>query len=337
MDMQLSDFWDSTDKLHLPLALENKVTLRLPSRLPGRESFPLDNVQWITPIAETVDAVADGEVLQTDPLVILHRNNVLSQYRWDGSLDVALGARVKRGQSVGRISANAALHFEMGVSLYAPRCDPLHFMSLDPRPIYDQFPSQPDHTLWRGSVPLESIPLFLRRAIVAVEDRRFYDHAGIDVTRIGKALLNNLRHRQIMEGASTITQQAARSALHITRRTWFRKLIEIPIALALERFHNKDKILELYFNSIYWGRGATNVAAAAIDYFGKNVWELNLKECTLLAALPNHPLRWEVSEADTSRLEGKCEIVLRVMREQNVIDDFILAKARSQSYQLVTC
>jgi len=95
--------------------------------------------------------------------------------------------------------------------------------------------------------------------------------------------------------------------------------------------------LELYFNSIYWGRGATNVASAAVDFFGKNVWELNLKECALLAALPNHPLRWEVSEADLLRLEGKSEIVLRVMREQNVIDDFILAKAREQSYPLVKC
>jgi len=336
--MQLSDFWDSNDALHSPLALESKATLRLPSRLPGREAFPfLDGVRLIPSVAATVGAVADGEVLQTAPLVILHRNNVLSQYRWDGSPDVVSGARVKCGQGVGHIAVGGSLHFGMGVSLYAPRCDPSHFMPLDPRLVVEQFPPQGDHTLWRGSLPLESIPLFLRRAIVAVEDRRFYDHAGIDLARIGKAVLNNLRRRRIMEGASTITQQAARSALHITRRTWFRKLIEIPIALALERFHNKDKILELYFNSIYWGRGATNVASAAVDFFGKNVWELNLKECALLAALPNHPLRWEVSEADLLRLEGKSEIVLRVMREQNVIDDFILAKAREQSYPLVKC
>ena len=338
--MNLSDFLDSANDLCSPLALDSGATLHLPSRPPGREAFPLlDGAQLVTSNASPIRAIAEGIVVQTDPLVIAHRNNLLSLYRWDGSSDVSLGAPVTHGQSVGRIGDGASLHFEIGVSLYAPLCDPQHFMSLDPRPVLNQFPApiNYDASLWRGSVPLEAIPLFLRRAIVAVEDRRFYDHRGIDVARIGKALLNNLRHRKIMEGASTITQQAARSALHITQRTWFRKLIEIPIALALERFHDKDKILELYFNSIYWGRGATNVAAAAIDFFGKNVWALNLKECALLAALPNHPLRWEVSEADISRLEGKCKIVLRLMREQNVIDDFILAKARSQQYQLVLC
>lgn len=338
--MNLSDFLDSNNDLCPPLALESGATLHLPSRLPGREAFPLlDGAQLVTSNASAIRAIADGVVVQTAPLVIAHRNNVLSLYHWDGSPDVVPGAPVTRGQSIGRIAAGASLHFQIGVSLNVPHCDPQNFMSLDPRPVLNQPQalSNADTSLWRGSVPLEAIPLFLRRAIVAVEDRRFYDHRGIDVARMGKALLNNLRHRKIMEGASTITQQAARSALHITQRTWFRKLIEIPIALALERFHDKDKILELYFNSIYWGRGATNVAAAAIDFFGKNVWALNLKECALLAALPNHPLRWEVSAADIARLEGKCEIVLRVMREQNVIDDFILAKARSQPYQLVPC
>jgi membrane peptidoglycan carboxypeptidase len=209
-------------------------------------------------------------------------------------------------------------------------------MPLEPRELFRDFISTPlPTTLWRGNVPLETIPLFLRHAIVAVEDRRFYHHRGIDLARMGKALLNNLRHRQILEGASTITQQAARSALHITQRTWFRKLIELPIALALERFHHKDKILELYFDSIYWGRGATNVAAAAIDFFGKNVWALNLKECALLAGLPNHPLRWEVTSTDVARLEKKGDIVLQVMHAQHIIDDEILALARRQTYTLV--
>jgi hypothetical protein len=336
--MQLSDFWDPHHVICPPLNLESEATLHFSPRLPGRESFPLaEHLSLFSVASAPIRAIADGDVLQTEPLMILHGNNVLSQYRWHGASDVAAGARVKGGQNVGRILPGDSLHFEVGLSLYAPRCDSQYFMSLEPRRLLDAYLPQPNYTLWRGSVPLESIPLFLRRAIVAVEDRRFYQHAGIDVARIGKALLNNVRHRKIMEGASTITQQAARSALHITQRTWFRKLIEIPIALALERFHDKDKILELYFNSIYWGRGATNVASAAIDFFGKNVWELNLRECALLAALPNHPLRWEVSKTDVSRLETKAEVVLRVMRDQNVIDDFILAKARSQSYQLVTC
>ena len=351
--MNLSDFWDSDNDLCPPLDLNSGAILRLPSRPPGRDAFPLfDGAQLVACAPSPIRAIAAGVVTQTNPLVIAHRNSLLSLYRWSGSPDVVSGAPVTRGQGIGRIAAGETLHFEIGVSLCAPRCDPQNFMALDPRPVVHQFiSSTPDKSfynsegvkfdeacqLWRGSVPLEAIPLFLRRAIVAVEDRRFYDHSGIDVVRIGRALVKNLRHRKIMEGASTITQQAARSALHITKRTWSRKLIEIHIALALERFHDKDKILELYFNSIYWGRGATNVAAAAIDFFGKNVWALNLKECALLAALPNHPLRWEVSAADIALLEGKCEIVLRVMREQNVIDGFILAKARSQPYQLVLC
>ena len=191
--MNLSDFFDSANDLCSPLALDSGATLHLPSRPPGREAFPLlDGAQLVTSIAAPIRAIAEGIVVQTDPLVIAHRNNLLSLYRWDGSSDVSLGAPVTHGQSVGRIGEGDSLHFEIGVSLYAPLCDPQHFMSLDPRPVLNQFPApiNYDASLWRGSVPLEAIPLFLRRAIVAVEDRRFYDHRGIDVTRICKALLN---------------------------------------------------------------------------------------------------------------------------------------------------
>jgi penicillin-binding protein 1A len=171
--------------------------------------------------------------------------------------------------------------------------------------------------------------------MVSVEDRRFFHHWGIDPYRMMGALRANWRHRRIVEGASTITQQAVRSALHITRRGLVRKIVEIPIAVVLERFLAKEAILELYFNSIYWGRGATTVAAAAVDFFGQNLWQLNLKQLLALASLPNHPLRWEITPADLDRLERKIAICLTILEQQKVIDSTIVALARQQSYQLV--
>lgn len=337
--MNFNEVWQLKSEITSPLPLEDSELLPFSTHPPGREMFPIwKGIEWGALRDTGVRAMAGGSVLLNQPLTILHAHNVVSCYTWDFSSQIPLGTSIKSGEVVGQIVRGGQLHFEIGLSLYAPRFDLQHFMPLDPREVVRTISPSPQPSaspLWRGSLPLEMLPLFLRRAIVAVEDRRFYTHAGIDVARMAKAFLNNLRQRKIVEGASTITQQAARSALHITKRTWFRKLIEIPIALSLERFHNKDKILELYFNSIYWGRGATNVASAAVDFFGKNAWDLNLKECALLAALPNHPLGWEVSRADIQRLEMKSEIVLSAMRQQDMIDDYILGLARGQKYELL--
>ena len=317
--------------------------------LPGREAFPWwDGVTFAAATPFGIQAIATGQVIATHPeLVLLHDHNILSRYRWQGKPEVQTGQIVRLGQCLGT-AHEGSLHLTLGLSLYAPHHDTDHFMPLDPRPwlIDRQYPHSsvlspqasfltPDSSLWRGELPLSSIPLFLRRAMVAIEDRRFFQHPGIDIRRMLGAFRSNWRHRRIVEGASTITQQAVRSALHITRRGLTRKLVEIPIALILERFLNKEDILELYFNTIYWGRGATTVAAAAVDFFGQNVWQLNLKECLVLAALPNHPLRWDITPTDLARLERKVAICLTLLEQQKVIDSTIVDLARQQTYQLI--
>ena len=326
-----------------PIAAASQPHLIPPDApLPGREAFPWwDGVTFAAATPFCLQALAAGQVIATHPeLILLHEHNILSRYHWTGTPTVQPGQAVIAGQSLG-IAHSGSLHLTVGLSLYAPRYDTDHFMPLDPRSwLIDRHFTHssilnPYSSLWRGELPLSAIPLFLRRAMVAVEDRRFFQHPGIDVRRMMGALRSNWRNRRIVEGASTITQQAVRSALHITRRGLARKLVEIPIALVLERFLNKEDILELYFNTIYWGRGATTVGAAAVDFFGKNVWQLNLKECLVLASLPNHPLRWDITSDDLARLERKVTICLTILEQQQVVDNTIATLARRQTYQLV--
>ncbi|MEE9530366.1 MAG: penicillin-binding protein 1A [Syntrophobacteria bacterium] len=141
----------------------------------------------------------------------------------------------------------------------------------------------------RVPVDLEEIPPYLRQAIVATEDRRFYEHAGLDWRGIGRALLKDIRAGRFKEGGSTITQQLAKVLFLNPEKTISRKLKEALLALQIERRYRKDEILTLYLNQIYLGGGAYGVEAAANGYFGKHVWELGLAECALIAGLPRGP------------------------------------------------
>ncbi|MBI2460166.1 MAG: PBP1A family penicillin-binding protein [Candidatus Rokubacteria bacterium] len=138
-------------------------------------------------------------------------------------------------------------------------------------------------------VPLAQIPKSLQRAIIAVEDTRFYSHFGLDPRGIARALWANFRQGRIAEGGSTITQQLAKVLFLTPDRSWSRKLKEAVLAFELERRYSKDRILELYLNHIYLGHGAFGVEAASRTYFGKSVNELGLPQTALLAALPRAP------------------------------------------------
>jgi len=140
-----------------------------------------------------------------------------------------------------------------------------------------------------GYVKLTAIPLPLRQAIIAVEDRKFYDHPGIDVEGILRATLVNIQNGAISEGGSTITQQLARTLFLSNEQSFTRKAWEAGFAVSIEAQLGKDKILELYLNTIYFGENAFGVAAAAKTYFHKNLTELNLGEITMLAGIPNGP------------------------------------------------
>ncbi len=141
----------------------------------------------------------------------------------------------------------------------------------------------------REPVPLRQIPLVVRRAVLAVEDNRFYRHAGIDLRAIGRAILSNLRAGRIAEGGSTITQQLARTLFLTPDRTVGRKIAEIVLAIEIERRLSKDEILERYLNEVYFGQGAYGVEMAAQVYFGKGARELTLPEGALLAGVIRAP------------------------------------------------
>jgi penicillin-binding protein 1A len=141
----------------------------------------------------------------------------------------------------------------------------------------------------RVPVSFNKIPKDLQNAFVAAEDARFYQHMGIDPRGILRAVWSNISDHGVSEGGSTITQQLAKNALLTQDRTIKRKIQEAFLALQIEQQYSKNEILELYLNQIYFGQGAYGVQAAAQVYFGKNVEELNLAECAMLAGIPKSP------------------------------------------------
>ena len=142
----------------------------------------------------------------------------------------------------------------------------------------------------REVVPLDRIPQQLIDAVIATEDRRFYEHRGLDLRGFGRALRENLRQGRISQGGSTITQQVAKAFLS-PERTFTRKIREAILARRLEARFGKREILALYLNHIFLGHGSYGVQAASRRFFDKNVWELNLPELALLAGLAKAPTR----------------------------------------------
>jgi penicillin-binding protein 1A len=141
----------------------------------------------------------------------------------------------------------------------------------------------------RSIVPLRQIPRPMVDAILAIEDRRFYSHWGIDPVRVMGALVNDILAGRPEQGGSTITQQLARNLFLTHEKTFTRKLKEAVLAVRIEQTYTKDEILEMYFNQVYFGEGAYGIDAAAKVFFGKQVHELTLSECALLAGLPRNP------------------------------------------------
>ena len=137
-------------------------------------------------------------------------------------------------------------------------------------------------------VPLNTIPKQLIQAFLSAEDKNFYEHRGIDLQGVARAVITNLTTGK-KQGASTITQQVAKNFLLTNEQTYDRKLKEAILAIRIERAFNKDQILELYLNEIFLGLSSYGVAAAALNYFGKELHELSIAEMAYLAALPKAP------------------------------------------------
>ncbi|HET9176155.1 MAG TPA: transglycosylase domain-containing protein, partial [Pseudolabrys sp.] len=140
-------------------------------------------------------------------------------------------------------------------------------------------------------LPLREMPAYVPKAFIAIEDRRFYDHHGVDPFGIGRAFVANVMHRTVAQGGSTITQQLAKNLFLTQERTINRKLQEVVLALWLERKFSKAQILEMYLNRVYFGAGAYGIEQASQRYFGKSARQITLGEATLLAGLVKSPSR----------------------------------------------
>lgn len=175
-------------------------------------------------------------------------------------------------------------------------------------------------------VPLNQMPKELFQAVIATEDSRFYEHGGLDFLGILRAMLTNLESLKIRQGASTITQQLARSLFLSPERSFKRKVKEALLARKMEKALTKNEILEIYLNQIYFGHGAYGVQAAARTYFGKDVGELSLAECAFLAELPRAPNDYS-PYFNPEKAKQRQGVVLRRMTDEGFITEQQYRKA----------
>ncbi len=179
------------------------------------------------------------------------------------------------------------------------------------------------------NVGLEEISPYFTSAVIAVEDKNFRSHHGIDLGGILRAVYMNLRYRRIVEGGSTITQQTAKNLYLSNEKTFTRKFKELYYAFLLERKYSKDEILALYCNTIYFGQGAYGVEVAARTFFGKKAIDLDLAQAALLAGLPQWPSNYN-PYIHPEQAKQRQEIVLDRMETEGVITDKENQAARSE-------
>ncbi len=171
-----------------------------------------------------------------------------------------------------------------------------------------------------AAVPLRELPDYVPKAFIAIEDRRFYSHHGVDPWGITRAVIADVMHRGASQGGSTITQQLAKNLFLTQERTLSRKLQEVVLALWLEHKFGKAQILELYLNRVYFGSGAYGVEAAAQRYFGKSARHLTVAEAAMLAGLVQSPSRLAPSR-NPDGAERRAAMVIAAMADLKMISD----------------
>ena len=232
---------------------------------------------------------------------------------------VAIGAGVSLGQSALTSAIDSTLPDASLINSFS-RPGTLTVLDANGKVIVKQGPAT------REKLPPGRMPLLIRKAFVAAEDRRFYVHDGVDGVGILRAMLRNLSHGSVEEGASTITQQLARTVFLSQDRTLWRKLKEALLAGKIERQLSKEQILEQYVNYVYLGSSAYGVSDAAWVYFSKTPEQLTLPEAALIAGMPPAPSVYSPLVHPEFALQRR-SIVLRRMREAGFIDDEQLARA----------
>jgi penicillin-binding protein 1A len=181
----------------------------------------------------------------------------------------------------------------------------------------------------RDPIPLKKIPVYLKKAIVAIEDKSFYSHSGVDVKGIARAAIKDVMARKFVEGASTITQQLAKTLFLTPEKNFVRKIKEAILAFQMERRYTKDEILSLYLNQIYFGSGAYGVKAAAWIFFRKKVGDLTLAECALISGMPKSPSRYSPLVNPHLAVKRR-NIVLGQMRKDNIISEEEFQEAKTK-------
>ena len=171
------------------------------------------------------------------------------------------------------------------------------------------------------AIHLTDLPPYLPQAFIAIEDRRFRSHWGIDPLGIGRAILRNVLRRGGMEGGSTITQQLAKNLFLTQERTLSRKIQEAILAIWLEHRYSKDQILELYLNRVYFGSGAYGVEAAARKYFGHGAGEATLQEAAVLAGLMKAPAKLAPNRNPDGAADRAAQVILAMVREGFINDN----------------
>ena len=176
---------------------------------------------------------------------------------------------------------------------------------------------------------IDRIPAFLQQAVVAIEDSRFYEHGGIDVRGIARALVKDVVRGKLVEGGSTITQQLIKNKYLSGEKSLDRKVREGLMAVEFEQKYTKRQILEMYFNEIYYGNGAWGIGQASRIYFDKSPEELTNAECALLAGVPKNPGRYN-PWGESVRVVGRRDIVLKRMVELKMITPRQKKKLRAE-------
>ena len=194
----------------------------------------------------------------------------------------------------------------------------------------------------REPVPLDEIPDKVKQAIIAVEDAEFYNHGGVNVRALGRAMLENVQAGKITQGGSTITQQLVKNVYLTSKQDFDRKTKEAVLALRLEQEMGKDEILEAYLNTVYFGAGAYGVEAAAETYWGMHVDQLGWGESAMLAAIISNPLSYDPTlhpeEAKVQRrlaLDRLLELGIIDQAEHDASDNWVVPTARCTGFSFV--
>ncbi|MBU8878386.1 PBP1A family penicillin-binding protein [Bacillus sp. FJAT-29790] len=180
---------------------------------------------------------------------------------------------------------------------------------------------------------IEELPDYVKNAVVAIEDERFYQHNGFDIKGIARAFFNNLFAGRITGGGSTITQQLTKNALLSSEKTYTRKIEELFLAVEIEKNYKKDEILQMYLNQVYFGSGAWGIDQAASKYFNKQANNLTISESALLAALLQAPSALDPFHNYDTAMERR-NIVLGKMKEHRMIDQSEYEAAIAEKIQL---